>query len=70
MNLERFIQRPFWSVHRALFRISGGRTDTQEPSGKRVGTLMLTTTGHKSGKERSPAVFSTFLLEPRGWLVC
>ncbi len=57
MNLERAVQRPFWSIHRALFRISGGRIGTQEPSDKRVGTLVLTTTGHKTGQERSTPVF-------------
>jgi deazaflavin-dependent oxidoreductase (nitroreductase family) len=42
-----------WRVHRALYRLSGGRF-LWTPSNKRGwGALRLTTIGRKSGKERS-----------------
>lgn len=42
-----------WRVHRALYRLSGGRF-LWTPSNKRGwGTLRLTTIGRKSGQERS-----------------
>jgi deazaflavin-dependent oxidoreductase (nitroreductase family) len=42
-----------WKVHRALYRLSGGRF-LWTPANKRGwGALRLTTTGWKSGKERS-----------------
>ena len=43
----------FWRVHRALFRVSGGRF-LWTPAAKRGwGALGLTTVGRKSGRERS-----------------
>ncbi len=45
-----------WRVHRALYRISGGRF-LWSPANKRGwGALRLTTVGRKSGKERSVIV--------------
>jgi deazaflavin-dependent oxidoreductase (nitroreductase family) len=45
-----------WRVHRALYRISGGRF-LWTPANKRGwGALRLTTTGRRSGKERSVIV--------------
>lgn len=42
-----------WRVHRALYRVSGGRF-LWVPGGKRGwGALRLTTTGRRSGQERS-----------------
>lgn len=46
----------FWRVHRALYRLSGGRF-LWTPAAKRGwGALHLTTIGRKSGKERSVIV--------------
>ena len=44
----------FWRVHRALYRLSGGRF-LWTPANKRLGwgALRLTTVGRKSGRERS-----------------
>jgi len=42
-----------WSVHRALYRGTGGRFGLWPPSAKRWGALRLTTTGRRSGRERS-----------------
>jgi deazaflavin-dependent oxidoreductase (nitroreductase family) len=45
-----------WRVHRALYRLSGGRF-LWTPANKRGwGALRLTTTGRRSGKERSVIV--------------
>lgn len=45
-----------WRVHRALYRLSGGRF-LWTPANKRGwGALRLTTTGHPSGEERSVIV--------------
>ncbi len=45
-----------WRVHRALYRVSGGRF-LWSPANKRGwGALRLTTVGRKSGKERSVIV--------------
>jgi deazaflavin-dependent oxidoreductase (nitroreductase family) len=46
----------FWRVHRALYRLSGGRF-LWTPANKRGwGALHLTTVGRKSGQERSVMV--------------
>jgi deazaflavin-dependent oxidoreductase (nitroreductase family) len=46
-----------WRIHRALFRISGGRVGTVSETEDRVGILFLFTTGRRSGKERRTALF-------------
>ena len=43
----------FWRVHRTLHRLSGGRFLWTPASRRRWGTLCLTTTGRKSGQDRS-----------------
>jgi F420H(2)-dependent quinone reductase len=42
-----------WKVHRALFRLTGGRRGLWPPRGRRWGALRLTTVGRRSGQERS-----------------
>lgn len=42
-----------WKVHRALFRVTGGRRGLWPARGKRWGALRLTTIGRRSGQERS-----------------
>ncbi|MFD1717551.1 nitroreductase/quinone reductase family protein [Georgenia deserti] len=43
-----------WRMHRALYRASGGRSGLWTPSEKRPwGTLRLTTTGRRTGRERA-----------------
>jgi deazaflavin-dependent oxidoreductase (nitroreductase family) len=46
-----------WAVHRALFAASGGRLGTARPSGGRIGTLFLVTTGRKSGQPRRNGLY-------------
>jgi hypothetical protein len=49
----RWVVRSFWSVHRGLFRLSGGRFGLRSPKGNRYGMMRLTTIGRRSGQERS-----------------
>jgi deazaflavin-dependent oxidoreductase (nitroreductase family) len=49
----RWFIRLAWSVHRALYRVTGGRVGLWRPRGDRWGALRLTTTGRRSGRERS-----------------
>jgi deazaflavin-dependent oxidoreductase (nitroreductase family) len=44
--------RLFWSAHRGLYRVTGGRVGLWRPK-KRWGTLRLTATGRRTGEERS-----------------
>ena len=45
-----------WRVHRALYKLSGGRFLWTTSNKRGWGTLRLTTTGRKSGQERSVIV--------------
>ena len=45
-----------WKVHRAVFRVTGGRRGLWRARPGRWGTLRLTTTGRRSGLERSVIV--------------
>ncbi len=49
----RWFVRAFWSAHRALVRVTGGRVGLWRPRRNRWGTLRLTTTGRRSGRPRS-----------------
>lgn len=49
----RWIIRFAWSTHRGLYRISGGRLGLRRAKGNRWGMMRLTTTGRRSGQERS-----------------
>ncbi len=42
----------FWHGHRALVRVTGGRVGLWRPKARRWGTLWLTTTGRRSGRDR------------------
>lgn len=43
----------FWKMHRGVLRITGGRRGLWLPRAQRWGALQLTTTGRRSGQERS-----------------
>ena len=43
----------FWKVHRALFRVTGGRLGLWRARAQRWGTMRVTTIGRRSGQERS-----------------
>jgi deazaflavin-dependent oxidoreductase (nitroreductase family) len=49
----RWFVRLAWSVHRGVYRLSGGRVGLWRPRAGRWGTMRLTTTGRRTGRERS-----------------
>ena len=49
----RWFVRLFWSTHRGLYRVTGGRIGLWRPKASRWGTMRLTTTGRRTGQERS-----------------
>ena len=49
----RLLVRVFWKMHRAMYRLSGGRLGMSRPkAGARFGMLRLTTVGRRSGRQR------------------
>jgi deazaflavin-dependent oxidoreductase (nitroreductase family) len=45
--------RTFWKLHRAMYRLTGGRFGLQRPElGAKFGMLRIHTVGRRSGKER------------------
>ena len=52
----RWFVRFFWSMHRGLYRVTGGRVGLWRPKANRWGTMRLTTTGRRTGQERSGMV--------------
>lgn len=48
----RWIVRTAWAVHRALYRISGGRSGLRRPTADEWGTLRLRSVGRRTGVER------------------
>ena len=49
----RLVIRTFWTLHRAAYRLTGGRFGLRPPAaGARFGMLRLTTVGRRSGKAR------------------
>lgn len=63
----------FWRVHRALYRLSGGRFLWTTKSRRGWGAMHLTTIGRKSGQERSVIIGyledgdDLFALAMNGW---
>ena len=49
----RWFIRLAWSVHRGLYRVTGGRVGLRRPRGNRWGTLRLTTMGRRTGRKHS-----------------
>lgn len=49
----RWFVRLAWYVHRGLYRVTGGHLGLWAPRPQRWGTLRLTTTGRRTGRERS-----------------
>ncbi len=49
----RWFIRAAWRIHKALYRWSGGRFGLRAPRSDRYGLAYLTTTGRRSGAERS-----------------
>ena len=49
----RWFVRLAWYIHRGLYRVTGGRIGLWLPRGNRWGTMRLTTTGRRTGQQRS-----------------
>ncbi|GAA1844573.1 nitroreductase/quinone reductase family protein [Agromyces salentinus] len=52
----RWFVRSAWVVHRGIYRVTGGRKGLWPPRPERWGTMRLTTTGRRTGRERSVIV--------------
>ncbi|MCG6499511.1 nitroreductase/quinone reductase family protein [Kitasatospora sp. A2-31] len=52
----RWFVRLAWSVHRGIYRVLGRRVALWRPGRKGWGTLRLTTTGRRTGRERSVVI--------------
>ena len=49
----RGLVRVFWLIHRAIYRLTGGRFGVWRPkAGTRFGTMRLATVGRRSGQRR------------------
>jgi len=46
-----------WALHRAVFRLSGGRLGLRPVAAGRLGTLRLRTLGRRSGQERGTMLY-------------
>ena len=44
--------RTAWAIHRAIYRVTGGRRGLWRPKPTQWGTMRLTTTGRRTGKRR------------------
>lgn len=49
----RWFIRLAWSVHRGIYKVTGGRLGLWRPRANGWGTLRLTTTGRRTGQQRS-----------------
>ncbi len=48
----RWFIRTAWAIHRALYRVTGGRFGLKEPNAAQWGMMRLHTCGRRSGRER------------------
>ena len=48
----RWFVRLFWSMHRGLYRVTGGRVGLRRAKASRWGMMRLATTGRRTGQER------------------
>lgn len=71
----RWLVHGAWRVHRALYKLSGGRFLWTTSSKRGWGALRLTTVGRKSGHLRTPVLleirvsFVGIPLDVHGWSV-
>jgi hypothetical protein len=57
----RWFIRAAWVIHRALYRLSGGRFGLRKPTPKTYGTMTIHTTGRRSGARQT----AILVFEPR-----
>ena len=48
----RWFVRFAWALHRAIYRVTGGRVGLSQARGEKEGTMRLRTIGRRSGEER------------------
>ena len=48
-----WFRRLAWAIHRAIYRVTGGRRGLWRPKPGKWGTMRLTTIGRRSGRERA-----------------
>jgi deazaflavin-dependent oxidoreductase (nitroreductase family) len=69
----RWFIRAAWAVHRAIYRISGGRRGLRPPTRATYGTLRVHTIGRRSGAQRTAILGyfedgpNLFTLAMNGW---
>ncbi len=69
----RWFIRLAWTVHRALYRFTGGRFGLRRPKAGQWGMFRLTTTGRRSGQSRAVILAyledgpNLFTLAMNGW---
>ena len=47
-----WVEKVFWAIHRAIYRLTGGRRGLSAATPEQWGTMLLRTVGRRSGKER------------------
>ena len=69
----RWFIRAAWVIHRALYRLSGGRFGLRKPTPKTYGMMTIHTTGRRSGTKRTAILGyyedgpNLFTLAMNGW---
>jgi F420H(2)-dependent quinone reductase len=53
----RPLLRLMWAIHKGIDRLTGGRIGSVRPTGRRLGTLFLLSTGRTSGQPRRNPVY-------------
>jgi deazaflavin-dependent oxidoreductase (nitroreductase family) len=48
----RWVIRTFWTIHRAIYNLSGGRLGLRAPTDEKWGMMRLRTIGRRTGVER------------------
>ncbi|MGH2451372.1 MAG: nitroreductase/quinone reductase family protein [Candidatus Limnocylindria bacterium] len=52
----RWVVRSAWAIHRAIYRMTGGRRGLWSPKPGKWGAMRLTTIGRRTGEDRSTIV--------------
>jgi F420H(2)-dependent quinone reductase len=53
----RPLLRLLWAIHKGIDRLTGGRVGSVRPTGRRLGTLFVISTGRTSGQPRRNPVY-------------
>jgi deazaflavin-dependent oxidoreductase (nitroreductase family) len=69
----RWFIRAAWAIHRAIYRVSGGRFGLRKPTPKTYGMMRIHTIGRRSGEKRTAILGyfedgpSLYTLAMNGW---